>query len=73
VIFGLNELRSRWQSRNIPLACPSDPNCSGHPDRSLARFALAKEELRCTRCGKVALALHWRTEGLLQAGQFQRD
>jgi hypothetical protein len=50
VIF---DLRSRWQDRNIPLSCPSEPNCPGQPDKWLARFALAKERLRCPVCRKT--------------------
>ena len=75
MIFDLGELRSRWQHRNAPLACPSEPNCTGQPNVNewLARFALATERLRCTVCRKVAFAGHWRTEGLLRADQLPRE
>jgi hypothetical protein len=73
VIFDLSKLRSRWQDRNIPLACPSKPNCPGQPDGWLARFAQTTERLRCAVCKKVAFAGHWRTEGLLRAGRLPRE
>jgi hypothetical protein len=70
VIF---DLRSRWQDWNIPLACPSEPNCPGQPDKWLARFALAKERLRCPVCRKTAFASHWRMEGSVRAGLVPRE
>jgi hypothetical protein len=73
VIFDLKQLRSRWQDRNVPIACPSEPNCPGQPSQLLARFALANERLRCSVCRKTAFANHWRTEGLVRAGLFPRE
>jgi hypothetical protein len=73
VVFSVSALRSRWQSRHVPLACPRTPNCPGRPTVPLARFALATEILRCLGCGKAASAIHWRTEGLLRAGSFPRE
>jgi hypothetical protein len=72
-MFDMSKLRSRWQDRNIPLACPSERTCPGQPDEWLARFALATERLRCTVCKKAVFAVHWRTEGALRAGQFRRE
>lgn len=72
-IFNLNELWCRWQNRNVPLACPGKRHCLGQPEILLARFALAKEKLRCSTCGRVASSFHWRTEALLRAGRFRRE
>jgi hypothetical protein len=54
------------------MACPSTRLCPGKPRERFARWFLAREVLHCSECGKSALALHWRTEGLLQAGKFPR-
>jgi hypothetical protein len=70
---GQGELRSRWRWRDVPLACPSDPACDGHPRSRLARFALAWESLTCSICGRSAAAIHWRTEGLLRSWAFPRE
>jgi hypothetical protein len=46
-----------------PMAAGNTPDCPDTPANPLAMFALADEELRCSACGKFALALHWRTVG----------
>jgi hypothetical protein len=63
-----SDLLTRWRNRKAPLACPSTPDCPGTPTKPLARFALANETLRCTACGKSALALQWRTVGEVRRG-----
>jgi hypothetical protein len=66
------EMWIRWVNRDEPMACPSTRLCPGEPRERFARWSLAREVLHCSCCGKPALALHWRTEGLLQAGKFPR-
>jgi hypothetical protein len=64
VIFSPSKLWSRWQkpAGNLPVRVRA--TYPGQPDTALAQLALAKETLRCKFCGRVASAIHWRTEGL---------
>jgi hypothetical protein len=66
VVCDPGEMPPELKRTLVPLANPAGAAC-------LARFALARESLRCRTCGKIAWAIHWRTEGLLRAGRIPRE